>query len=433
MGGKVHDRRTLVVDRNPLRQLAVEVGKFPKLTPAAILQAWIKAFEDYGLDALEELTGLDLTALKTVLDRFSGAFEGIDIIGGGPGAVLTAIGTTIKDKLRAVVLGEGVADGSTLPSALPLTLGAPPDDVTRFFTAIRRIWPADLTDPDFDLEATIAAFITDRLRPRNILAELTDVTAVDNRVNDVVDALLTGLRRGIPVFGGTIADLLEKMLALANDTDVALSPANPATVDIAARVRVLESSGSSDFYDLVDDRTALGADYVVLSGAPVVTNDFVRAGFSSTIAFRRAVEFSSSKHYFQVRLRLLGQGISRIGIMSAADASSFAGVEISVNTFDDYMQMISGTSVSAATARNATLGGRYVPDGGWRQNDIVGVGYNPDTHRYEAYRNDDLVAYWADDAGVVPTVAGKRYALVILNTRPDFNPTGVDNLAGYVW
>ena len=82
MGGKVYDRRTLVVDRDPSRQLAVEVGKFPKPDPIDLVTAFANALNEYGLQAFEDVTGLDLTGLKAALDRLKSLLGGIDLFDG---------------------------------------------------------------------------------------------------------------------------------------------------------------------------------------------------------------------------------------------------------------------------------------------------------------------------------------------------------------
>lgn len=79
MTGKVYDRRTLVVDRSPLKQLAVEVGKFPPATPSQLAQRFAEMLEQYGLAAIEEVTGLDLSGTKRALDNLKLLLGGIDL------------------------------------------------------------------------------------------------------------------------------------------------------------------------------------------------------------------------------------------------------------------------------------------------------------------------------------------------------------------
>jgi hypothetical protein len=203
---------------------------------------------------------------------------------------------------------------------------------------------------------------------------------------------------------------------------------------VIGRIRALENAGAGAFYDTVDDRTTLGSDWTVLSGtALIINNDYVMPPNGQTLVFRRASEFATDKHYFQFRLRILGTNMIRVGIMSTATGSAFAGVEITTGTWFDSLQMISGTSPTTVTARNTTGGGSYSPSNGWRPDDIIGIGYDPDTLRYQAYRNDVMVAHWTDDTTVVPVGSGHRYPLVVINARPDFNRSGLDNFAGYDW
>ncbi|MCV7226051.1 DUF7257 domain-containing protein [Mycolicibacterium komossense] len=60
MGGKVYDRRPLEVDRDPRKQLAEEVGRFPKLTPESLLAGYVKSLQDFGMEALRQVIGIDL-------------------------------------------------------------------------------------------------------------------------------------------------------------------------------------------------------------------------------------------------------------------------------------------------------------------------------------------------------------------------------------
>lgn len=81
MGGKVYDRRSLIVDRSPLKQLAVEVGKFPKVDPLKMAAEAAKFVRDWLLDAIKEVTGIDLSSWAKFLDEMPG-FDASKIISG---------------------------------------------------------------------------------------------------------------------------------------------------------------------------------------------------------------------------------------------------------------------------------------------------------------------------------------------------------------
>lgn len=72
MGGKVYDRRSLIVDRDPLKQLAVEVGKFPKVDPLKMAAEAAKFVRDWLLDAIKDVTGIDLSSWAKFLDEMPG-------------------------------------------------------------------------------------------------------------------------------------------------------------------------------------------------------------------------------------------------------------------------------------------------------------------------------------------------------------------------
>ncbi len=63
MGGKVYDRRPLIVDRDPLKQLATEVGNLKKLDPIDMLEHWVEQVRDFVAEAIKRVTGIDLLAL----------------------------------------------------------------------------------------------------------------------------------------------------------------------------------------------------------------------------------------------------------------------------------------------------------------------------------------------------------------------------------
>lgn len=108
MGGKVYDRNQLIVDRNPTKQLAIELGKLQKLDPLQMIEHAVKFFVDFGFDAIERVIGVDIRLFLPALDALNplthlpqilGALQGIDL--SSPGAVLAVI--------HAVV--DGVVDG----------------------------------------------------------------------------------------------------------------------------------------------------------------------------------------------------------------------------------------------------------------------------------------------------------------------------------
>jgi hypothetical protein len=175
MAGKVHDRKRLVVDRDPTKQLAVEVGRFKELSPIDMVAAFAQSLEDYGLEALEDVTGLDLTALKDALDRLRELLGGVNLfdpdnwsvdnaieqfIGSIPDGMLGANWGELYERLRGAPAPEEALDaladffkaqlGGLIPSwrlpVLPLS-------------HIRNVNPNLLPDPSFDDEATLAGLL----------------------------------------------------------------------------------------------------------------------------------------------------------------------------------------------------------------------------------------------------------------------------------
>ena len=66
MAGKVYDRRPLVVDRDPLKQLAVEIGRLPKADPLKYAEQAAAFVRDYLVAAFAEVTGIDLSSREAL-------------------------------------------------------------------------------------------------------------------------------------------------------------------------------------------------------------------------------------------------------------------------------------------------------------------------------------------------------------------------------
>lgn len=176
MGGKVYDRRPLVVDRDPSRQLAVEAGRFPKPDPIDLVKAFANALEEYGLEAFEEVTGLDLSGLKAALDRLKALLGGVDLFDGDAFDRAAAIAQFIAS-IPAGLIGTdwgallGKLTGSQLPAPAEaldqlakffrINLGAPITPGRLPLLPLSHISAANpnlLTDGSFDDEATLAPF-----------------------------------------------------------------------------------------------------------------------------------------------------------------------------------------------------------------------------------------------------------------------------------
>lgn len=177
MGGKVYDRNPLIVDRNPTKQLAVEVGHLAKLNPAEMiaiaLENFVKQLEDFGLAAIQQVTGVDLSGLKIVLDNLGALLGNIDLFGidfdvaaallqfiaSFPAGVLANWGDLFEklvgqpspeDALDALANFFKVQLGSAIASwRLPLLP----------LSHIRNVNPDLLSDGSFDNEATLDGFL----------------------------------------------------------------------------------------------------------------------------------------------------------------------------------------------------------------------------------------------------------------------------------
>ncbi|AKF14884.1 minor tail protein [Mycobacterium phage MOOREtheMARYer] len=290
MGGKVHDRKQLVVDRSPAKQLAVEVGQFPKATPIQLVTAFANALEEYGLEAIEQVTGLDLSGLKQALDNLKALLGGVDLFGGDgfdpvqavtqffasiPAAVLSTLGGDWGALLAKLTGGAtGGSDPLTaLANFLKMELGAP---ITAGrlplipLAHIRNVQPNLLNDPSFDDESTLLGFpdwdwddSTGRTRPGCAYTMADGQTHVlrSNPVevgpDDVIDVEVYAQWVGLAVTGAGAVQLAIAAYR-ADDTLIGGTPAVVASAGGAG------SSGgwvklSHDDWEVPDD-----AAYVVL-------------------------------------------------------------------------------------------------------------------------------------------------------------------------
>lgn len=175
MGGKVYDRNPLVVDRDPSRQLAVEAGHFPKPNPIDLVKSFANALGEYGLEAIEQVTGLDLTGLKQALDRLKSLLGGIDLFNGDAFDRAAAIAQFIASIPAGLIATDWGALLGKLGGGLPQPAEAL-DQLAKFFrinlgapigsgrlpliplSHIRAVNPNLLTDGSFDDEDTLAPF-----------------------------------------------------------------------------------------------------------------------------------------------------------------------------------------------------------------------------------------------------------------------------------
>lgn len=75
MAGKVYDRHPLIVDRDPLKQLATEVGNLKKLDPIDFVEKWAELVRDFVAEAIKRATGVDLLALAPFMNAI-----GLDVL-----------------------------------------------------------------------------------------------------------------------------------------------------------------------------------------------------------------------------------------------------------------------------------------------------------------------------------------------------------------
>lgn len=102
-----HDRLPLPVDRSPLKQLASEVGRLKYPNPIDMLGHWVGQVRDFILQAIKQVTGIDLSGWAAFIDGLPG-FDAGKIISG----VFNAIRIPLLDASKIV---SGVFDAVMIP------------------------------------------------------------------------------------------------------------------------------------------------------------------------------------------------------------------------------------------------------------------------------------------------------------------------------
>jgi hypothetical protein len=109
---KALDSQRLLVTHSPTQRIDLNGAKqaLPAFDPIALVQQWTEFLEDYGLQIISDITGIDLTTLQSVLqplidglDTIMSALDGIDL--SDPGSILTAIATALAGLISSLVNG----------------------------------------------------------------------------------------------------------------------------------------------------------------------------------------------------------------------------------------------------------------------------------------------------------------------------------------
>lgn len=157
---------------NPLNRLNFNTPTLP-IDPVKILTEFVTFLETYGLQALKQVTGIDFTVLKPLLDLFRTVVDVITgVAGGGDITILTAYFGNIpflSDLLGGLQGNPAAGIPYTIPFAIPATpspLQAALSDLMRMLGS-----PA-LGSGAFDPQTAISTLINLFFKPSNLLAWL---------------------------------------------------------------------------------------------------------------------------------------------------------------------------------------------------------------------------------------------------------------------
>jgi hypothetical protein len=173
--------------------------------------------------------------------------------------------------------------------------------------------------------------------------------------------------------------------------------------------------GNEEWYVDVNDLgyKNLPDTFTTLLGKPVVRFDlfnpdfaerFLASGtFGSTSAcIYNKKQFATAEQYSESRIVEPFYGKSGIVIMSTPTMSSFVALQVQSGIGANWLRILSGTSPTTTTVRASWQNTDFF---GWKETDVVGIGFNPTTKAYQGYMNGVAVPglSWTDSAPVVPT------------------------------
>jgi hypothetical protein len=162
---RAYDRRQLVIDRNPLNQLATDIGNLPKLDPFNLEALW-----EALVDVIKQLTQIDLHTPATLVASI------IDLIGEVGGNIAEAIDDLLRNLVASITL-------VVPPTGL---VGTALHNLISAFTAllpntIQAVWNG--YDP---LEPTYNDNPQTQFKPPNVFDVLD---SIQKRLNDNEDAI----------------------------------------------------------------------------------------------------------------------------------------------------------------------------------------------------------------------------------------------------
>lgn len=393
MTGKVYDRRQLTVDRSPLKQLAVELGNMPDRDPIDMLEKMVEVFEEFGFDAIEQITGLDLRFLKTILDTIKGIIDIDDwpdlvtLPAQLPAIWLNIIRNFLRpggvinlDWLDELVGGAG-GTPVTLPVTLPFTLPTETTAATWFFTNLKSfLADIDFTSPDFNPVEALSAFVSLALLPLNLLAKLIGGFVPTGQIpgldaSKIISGLFAaGMVSGLPDFltnvenvlksipgGGLLsgvvgfwADFVNSLLGHGPNVTPAYTPANSAVANVQGQINAIQAQISSTGEGAADgfNYPPLAPEWVPIYSTAQITD----GGFVWNIGGTDPIRYTCQKFngaipdttLWQVQMTVIFPnnngaavfGKSRFGggANSALD-SRFPAVELDVNQFGTFVRL----------------------------------------------------------------------------------------------
>lgn len=270
-------------------------------------------------------------------------------------------------------------------------------------------------------------------------SNIIDFAGIGDLFDGIINAILTGIRR-IPIIGGTIADVIAELTGLADTTEQANGPTNPAIVDLAGRIKVVETTtdpGAGNAWSDNWDRSAVGSDYTSAHGTALVNGSYVRSNSSFALELLyTANTFATAQQYGQVRIPFTQFGIGMYVIMCATDFTSGVGIQIvdaGASTSGHKLRIVSISDYNSTVTRDEYVLGRT-----WAANDVVGIGFSTASEIYQAYINDVPVSVGFHDPGaaICPIGSSNRSQLMVLNQNSGgFGSRGpaMDNTIGYDW
>lgn len=376
------DRGVPQDDHSPLaNQLDFAAGNLP-FTVDALLDLWLKSFNDFIVPVVKEVTGLDLSS---------------------PEAFIVSVATMIVNGGNAVIqLMEAIV--SPIFAAIKSLTGI---DLGTIFNGLKLGNPGailgGIQESVNDLVNTVIQPIIDAIHQA-----FTGASQIGNDVTAIIQALFNPIK----LFNNALAliqSIFGDLGGHAGGLDARISALEAQALGAAGLV-------SGDNFN----RATIGSTWTNVVGTLLISSgDYVKTS-SRAAAYYNAGGPSTDRHGVAVKLVDRSAGDCQFWMCGDTGMTNFVGVEVHAGIFgDDYIQLFTGSSptVGVAQAQESFVSNLFGQNS-LRSGDVIALNYDEITNTYTVTRNskviDDLT--WTDTTNIVTHGPTKRNTGVVTNS-----------------